>query len=71
MASKIFLVLACISTAVISTEFLTPYEIVNSIALTENHPNQSDLISKYDFYDDEFTGDAVAPLNSISFPTLK
>ena len=43
---------------------IAPYEIVNSINLDENHPNQSNLISKYDFDEDEFTGDSVPVLDN-------
>lgn len=69
MVSKNILVLALISVAAISIALLAPYEIVNSITLDENHPNHSDQISKYDFDEDEFTGDAVQPLNTYIFTT--
>jgi len=41
---------------------LTPYEIVNSISLEIGNTSPSDSLSKFDFDDDEFTGDAVPVL---------
>jgi hypothetical protein len=61
------LFLACISAAAISATLLAPYEIVNSLSLDEHHPSQSDPISKFDFEEDEFTGDAVPDLDNIDF----
>lgn len=68
MVSKNVMVLAFISALAISIA-LAPYEIVNSSTLDEKHPAQSNLLSRYDFDEDEFTGDAVAPLNSYTFTT--
>jgi hypothetical protein len=56
------LIFSCISEASISFSLLPPYAIGNSITLNENHPIQTDL-SKYDFNEDEFTGDAVPILD--------
>jgi hypothetical protein len=41
---------------------LTPYEIVNSISLETGNTSPSDSLSRFDFDDDEFTGDAVPVL---------
>jgi hypothetical protein len=60
MNSKNVLVLAFISAVAISITLLAPYELGSSITLDENDPN----LSQYDFDEDEFTGDAVQPLNS-------
>lgn len=56
------LLLACILAAATSTTLLAPYEIVSSISLNDHHTIQSDPISKYDFEEDEFTGDSVPVL---------
>jgi hypothetical protein len=53
------LILSCISAAAVSFSLLAPYAIGNSITL---NPIQTDL-SKYDFNEDEFTGDAVPILD--------
>ena len=53
----VFVVLATTSLAL-----LTPYEIVNSISLETGNTSPSNSLSKYDFDDDEFTGDAVPVL---------
>ena len=45
-----------------SLALLTPYEIVNSISLQTGNTSPSDSLSKFDFDDDEFTGDAVPVL---------
>ena len=58
------LVFACISAAAISFGLIAPYEIVNSINLDVDQPNQSNLISKHDFDEDEFTGDSVPVLDN-------
>jgi hypothetical protein len=63
MVSKNVLVLEFIAATAISIALLAPYEIVSSITLDENHPN----LSQYDYEEDEFTGDAVQPLNSYIF----
>ena len=56
------LVLVCVVLATTSLALLTPYEIVNSISLQTGNTNPSDSLSKFDFDDDEFTGDAVPAL---------
>ncbi|HXV88621.1 MAG TPA: hypothetical protein VD710_05960 [Nitrososphaeraceae archaeon] len=48
--------------ATTSSGMLTPYEIVNSISLETGTTSPSDFLSKFDFDDDEFTGDAVPVL---------
>jgi hypothetical protein len=53
------LVLVCVVLATTSLALLTPYEIVNSISLQTGNTSPSDSLSKFDFDDDEFTGDAV------------
>ena len=49
------LILSCISAAAISFSLLAPYAIGNSITLNPIETN----LSKYDFNEVEFTGDAV------------
>ena len=57
------LVLVCVVLATISLALLTPYEIVNSISSFENGSSSPyDSLSKFDFDDDEFTGDDVPVL---------
>ena len=56
------LVLVFVVLATTSLALLTPYEIVNSISLQTGNNNPSDSLSKFDFDDDEFTGDAVPVL---------
>jgi hypothetical protein len=56
------LVLVFVVFATSSLALLTPYEIVNSISLETGNTSPSDSLSKYDFNDDEFTGDAVPVL---------
>lgn len=56
------LVLVCVVLATTSLALLTPYEIVNSISLQTGNTSPSDSLSKFDFDDDEFTGDAVPVL---------
>jgi hypothetical protein len=56
------LVLVCVVLATTSLALLTPYEIVNSISLETGNTSPSDSLSKFDFDDDEFTGDAVPVL---------
>ena len=56
------LVLVCVVLATTSLALLTPYEIVNSISLEIGNTSPSDSLSKFDFDDDEFTGDAVPVL---------
>ena len=56
------LVLVCVVLATTSFALLTPYEIVNSISFETGNTNPSDSLSKFDFDDDEFTGDAVPVL---------
>ena len=56
------LVLVFVVLATTSLALLTPYEIVNSISLQTGNNNPSDSLSKFDFDDDEFTGDAVPAL---------
>ena len=56
------LVLVCVVLATTSLALLTPYEIVNSISLETDNTSPSDTLSKFDFDDDEFTGDAVPVL---------
>jgi len=53
----VFLVLATTSLAL-----LTPDETVNSISFESGNTSPSDSLSKFDFDDDEFTGDAVPVL---------
>ena len=53
------LVLVFVVLATTSLALLTPYEIVNSISLQTGNTSPSDSLSKFDFDDDEFTGDAV------------
>ena len=48
--------------ATTSLALLTPYEIVNSISSQIGNTSPSDSLSKFDFDDDEFTGDAVPVL---------
>ena len=56
------LILVCAVLATTSLALLTPYEIVNSISLQTGNTSPSDSLSKFDFDDDEFTGDAVPVL---------
>ena len=56
------LVLVFVVLATTSLALLTPYEIVNSISLQTGNTSPSDSLSKFDFDDDEFTGDAVPVL---------
>jgi hypothetical protein len=56
------LVLVCVVLATTSLALLTPYEIVNSISLKTGNISPSDPFSKFEFDDDEFTGDAVPVL---------
>ena len=56
------LVFVCVVLATTSLALLTPYEIVNSISLEIGNTSPSDSLSKFDFDDDEFTGDAVPVL---------
>ncbi|HEY7756879.1 MAG TPA: hypothetical protein VIA08_01470 [Nitrososphaeraceae archaeon] len=56
------LVLVLVVLATTSLALLTPYEIVNSISLQTGNTSPSDSLSKFDFDDDEFTGDAVPVL---------
>ncbi len=56
------LVLVCVVLATTSLALLTPYEIVNSISLQTGNTSPSNSLSKFDFDDDEFTGDAVPVL---------
>jgi hypothetical protein len=56
------LILICISAAALSLALLAPYEFINSISLDNHQPNQPNSISKFDFDDDEFTGDAIPAL---------
>ena len=56
------LVLVCVVLATTSLALLTPYEIVISISLKTGNTSPSDPLSKFDFDDDEFTGDAVPVL---------
>jgi len=56
------LVLVFVVLATTSLALLTPYEIVNSISLEIGNTSPSDSLSKFDFDDDEFTGDAVPVL---------
>ncbi len=53
------LVLVCVVLATTSLALLTPYELVNSITLKTGNTSPSDPLSKFDFDDDEFTGDAM------------
>jgi hypothetical protein len=64
MASKknTGLVLVFVVLATTSLALFTPYEIVNSISLQTGNTSPSDSLSKFDFDDDEFTGDAVPAL---------
>ena len=55
--------LACVAAAAISPTLLAPFEIVNSLSLNY-HSIQADLISKFDFDEDEFTGDAIPVLDN-------
>ena len=56
------LVLVFVVLATTSLALLTPYEIVNSISLEIGNTSPSDSLSKFDFDDDEFTGDEVPVL---------
>jgi hypothetical protein len=56
------LVLVFVVLATTSLALLTPYEIVNSISFESGNTNPSEFLSKFDFYDDEFAGDAVPVL---------
>ena len=58
----VFVVLATTSLAL-----LTPYEIVNSISLDSGNTNPSESLSKFDFEEDEFTGDAVPDLDVVTY----
>ncbi len=64
MASKknTGLVLVFVVLATTSLALFTPYEIVNSISLQTGNTSPSDSLSKFDFDEDEFTGDAVPAL---------
>ena len=66
------LVLVCVVLATTSLALLTPYEIVNSISLQTGNTSPSDSLSKFDFDDDEFTGDAMPALvntdNAYDYP---
>ena len=56
------LVLVFVVLATTSLALLTPYEIVNSISFESGNISPSESLSKFDFDDDEFTGDAVPVL---------
>ena len=56
------LVLVFVVLATTSLALLTPYELVNSISLESGNTSPSNSLSKFDFDDDEFTGDAVPVL---------
>ena len=56
------LVLVFVVLATTSLALLTPYEIVNSISLQTGNTSPSESLSKFDFDDDEFTGDAMPVL---------
>ena len=56
------LILVFVVLATTTLALLTPYEIVNSISLEIGNTSPSDSLSKFDFDDDEFTGDAVPVL---------
>jgi hypothetical protein len=56
------LVLVCVVLATTSLAMSTPYEMVNSISLETGTTGRSDSLSKFDFDDNEFTGDAVPVL---------
>ena len=58
------LVLVCVVLATTSLALFTPYEIVNSISLQTGNTSPSESLSKFDFDDDEFTGDAVPVLGN-------
>ena len=66
------LILVCAVLATTSLALLTPYEIVNSISLQTGNTSPSDSLSKFDFDDDEFTGDAMPALvntdNAYDYP---
>ena len=58
------LILVFVVLATTTLALLTPYEIVNSISLEIGNTSPSDSLSKFDFDDDEFTGDAVPVLGN-------
>ena len=59
------LVLVCVVLATITVALLTPYEIVNSNSYKTGNSSPYDSLSKFNFDDDEFTGDAVPVLVDI------
>ena len=61
------LVLVFVVFATSSLALLTPYEIVNSISLDSGNTNPSESLSKFDFEEDEFTGDAVSDLDVVTY----
>ena len=61
------LVLVFVVLATTSLALLTPYEIVNSISLDSGNTNPSESLSKFDFEEDEFTGDAVSDLDVVTY----
>jgi len=61
------LVLVFVVFATSSLALLTPYEIVNSISLDSGNTNPSESLSKFDFEEDEFTGDAVPDLDVVTY----
>jgi len=58
----VFVVLATTSLAL-----LTPYEIVNSISLETGNTSPSNSLSKFDFDEDVFTGDAMPDLDFAAY----
>ena len=61
------LVLVFVVLATTSLALLTPYEIVNSISLETHYTVPSDYLSKFDFDEDVFTGDAVPHLDVVTY----
>jgi len=61
------LVLVFVVFATSSLALLTPYEIVNSISLETGNTSPSNSLSKFDFDEDVFTGDAMPDLDFAAY----
>ena len=61
------LVLVFVVFATSSLALLTPYELVNSISLESGNTSPSNSLSKFDFDEDVFTGDAMPDLDFAAY----
>ena len=61
------LVLVFVVLATTSLALLTPYELVNSISLGTGNTSPSNSLSKFDFDEDVFTGDAMPDLDFAAY----